>query len=128
METLKITPRTFYGFLLSCLLLSCGNAGKQPATTTSRLAGVKTGMSFIDVIEIAGFPDQKINVGTTTDAYGLETKTEEWHYGDNELVVIVNDTVVSIDHDLQATYRRIQHIIDSAKAAGDTSKMIQPVN
>lgn len=82
-------------------------------------------MSNIDVIEIAGFPDQKINVGVVTDEFGHETKTEEWHYGDNQLVVIVNDEVTAVDLDVTGTYREIQHKIDSARAAGDTASMLQ---
>ncbi len=84
-------------------------------------------MNYIEVLETAGIPDKKIFVGTVTDETGLQTKTEEWYYGENQLIVIVNDTVNAIDTDISSTYRKIQHIIDSARAAGDTSVMIQPV-
>ena len=84
-------------------------------------------MSFTDVLDSVGFPDKKINVGTVTDEFGHQTKTEEWHYGDNQMVVIINDTVNAVDLDIRSTYNKIQHIIDSAKAAGDTSSMIVPL-
>ncbi|MEO6169049.1 MAG: hypothetical protein ABIO46_10265 [Chitinophagales bacterium] len=93
----------------------------------NKLSKVKIGMTFIEVLEVAGIPDEKINVGVTTDPFGLQTKTEEWHYGENQLIIIVNDTVNGIDLDVQRTYQKIQHIIDSAKAAGDTSVMIQQI-
>lgn len=84
-------------------------------------------MTYIEVLEVAGIPGKKIDVGIVTDEFGLQTKTEEWYYGDNQLIVIVNDTVNAIDLDVKSTYQRIQHIIDSARAAGDTSVMIQPI-
>lgn len=84
-------------------------------------------MNYIDVVEIAGLPDEKINLGVATDEFGLQTKTEEWHYGENELIIIVNDTVNAVDTNVKSTYQKIQHIIDSARAAGDTSVMIQQI-
>ncbi|MBK9732111.1 MAG: hypothetical protein IPO83_12645 [Chitinophagaceae bacterium] len=115
---------TFCFFFFIFSISSCKNSSTDNSTQ-SKLANIKPGMSYLDVVEIAGIPDQKINVGVTTDEYGLQTKTEEWHYGDNQLIVIVNDTVSSIDLDLKSTYQRIQHIIDSARAAGDSARMIQ---
>ncbi|MEP7127275.1 MAG: hypothetical protein ABI729_00350 [Chitinophagales bacterium] len=117
---------TFCFFFSIFFISSCNNSSKD-TSTQNKLTSIKPGMSYIDVVEIAGIPDQKINVGVTTDEFGLQTKTEEWHYGDNQLIVIVNDTVSSIDLDLKSTYHRIQHIIDSARAAGDTARMIQRV-
>lgn len=110
---------------MACLLFSCNN---QPAgnSTDSQLTAIHNGMSYIEVLEMAGFPDTVIQVGITTDTFGLQTKTEEWHYGNNQLIVLVNGIVSSIDLDLQATYRHIQHIIDSARAAGDTDQLIRP--
>ena len=118
---------------LSLILLftlnSCNHAGtnKNTAGGASQhdLSKIKIGMSFTDVLDLAGFPDEKINVGTVIDEFGHQTKTEEWHYGNNQLIVIVNDTVNDIDMDVKTTYEKIRHIIDSAKATGDTSAMIQ---
>ena len=85
-------------------------------------------MTFTEVLEVAGFPTEKVNVGSVTDEFGHETKTEEWHYGDNQMVVLENGVVSGVDLDIRSTYQKIQHIIDSAKAAGDTSVMIRPMN
>ena len=120
--------KVIYWFLLiSCLVGSCRLADPDAKEQPPGFDDIRTGMSYLEVAEAAGIPDRKVNVGTVTDEYGLETKTEEWYYGDNCLVVIVNDTVQAIDTDLQGTYNKIQRIIDSARAAGDTSVMIQPL-
>ncbi len=110
---------------LSCF--SCSNTGNKSESAPSSLSKVNIGMNYIEVLEKAGIPDKKVFVGTVTDETGLQTKTEEWYYGENQLIVIVNDTVNAIDNDISNTYRKIQRIIDSARAAGDTSVMIQPV-
>ena len=112
---------------ISLLVGSCGHADKDAEGQPPGFDKIRTGMSYLEVAETAGIPDRKVNVGSVTDEYGLETKTEEWYYGDNCLVVIVNDTVQAIDSDLRGTYKRIHYIIDSARAAGDTSVMIQPL-
>lgn len=112
---------------MTCLLYTCHN-NSSDSEVPGKLAAIKPGMSYIEVLETAGFPDNIVNVGVTTDEFGLQTKTEEWHYGENQLIVLVNDTVNSIDLDLEKTYRRIRHIIDSAKAAGDTARLIQPIH
>jgi hypothetical protein len=114
--------------LLPVFIFSCHGSPDKSIPTEPDLSKVKTGMSYIEVLEVAGFPDEKINVGTVTDEFGQQTKTEEWHYGNNQLVVIINDTVNAVDLDVRQTYQKIQHIIDSARAAGDTSSMIRSIN
>lgn len=111
---------------IASLLYSC-HSNSSGRKVPGKLTAIQRGMSYIEVLEKAGFPDNVVNVGVTTDELGLQTKTEEWHYGDNQLIVMVNDTVSSIDLDLENTYRHIRHIIDSAKAAGDTTQLIQPI-
>ena len=125
---MKIVLLFFYTALIFFPLLfsSCHQQAKTNSPQHD-LSKIKKGMSFTEVLELAGFPDQKINVGSVTDEFGYQTKTEEWHYGDNQMVVIVNDTVNSIDLDIRSTQEKIRHIIDSAKAAGDTSSMIQSI-
>ncbi len=108
----------------SCIL-ACNNS-KTKYPQQPDISNVKVGMSFTEVLEVAGFPTEKLNIGTVTDEFNHQTKTEEWHYGNNQLIVIVNDTVTSIDADVESTNQKIQHIIDSARAAGDTMPMITP--
>lgn len=117
----------FLSVVMALFCFSCSNSGNKSGSAPSSLSKVKIGMNYIEVLETAGIPDKKVFVGTITDETGLQTKTEEWYYGENQLIVIVNDTVNAIDTDISSTYRKIQHIIDSARAAGDTSVMIQPV-
>lgn len=117
----------FLSVVMAQFCFSCSNSGNKSGSAPSSLSKVKIGMNYIEVLETAGIPDKKVFVGTVTDETGLQTKTEEWYYGENQLIVIVNDTVNAIDTDISSTYRKIQHIIDSARAAGDTSVMIQPV-
>ncbi|MBK6482784.1 MAG: hypothetical protein IPG01_06540 [Chitinophagaceae bacterium] len=117
----------FFSVAMTLFCFSCNNTGNKSGSAPSSLSKVKIGMNYIEVLETAGIPDKKIFVGTVTDETGLQTKTEEWYYGENQLIVIVNDTVNAIDTDISSTYRKIQHIIDSARATGDTSVMIQPV-
>lgn len=123
---MKFAAYTTLGICIACLLFTCHN-NSSDSEVPGKLSSIKPGMSYIEVLETAGFPDNVVNVGVTTDEFGLQTKTEEWHYGDNQLIVLVNDTVSSVDLDLENTYRRIRHIIDSAKAAGDTTRLIQPI-
>jgi hypothetical protein len=117
----------FFSVAMALFCFSCNNNGNKSESAPASLSKVKIGMNYIEVLETAGIPDKKIFVGTVTDETGLQTKTEEWYYGENQLIVIVNDTVNAIDTDISSTYRKIQHIIDSARAAGDTSVMIRPV-
>lgn len=125
---MNVAIRTIYfSVALAQFCFSCNNTGNKSGSLPSSLSKVKIGMNYIEVIETAGIPDKKVFVGTVTDETGLQTKTEEWYYGENQLIVMVNDTVNAIDTDIRSTYRKIQHIIDSARAAGDTSVMIQAV-
>ena len=84
-------------------------------------------MSYIDVMNLAGAPDTIIHLGAYEDTFHNQTKTDEWHYGNNQIVVIVNDTVNAIDLNANETQQRIQHIIDSARAVeGNSKPFIQP--
>lgn len=81
----------------------------------------------MDVANTIGTPDTIIRVGVMLDEFGSQIKTDEWWYGKNIVIVMVNDTVNAIDPDAIATDKRIQHIIDSAKAAdGNNNIFIQP--
>ena len=79
-------------------------------------------MTFVDVMKLAGAPDTIIHLGIVEDTFRNQTKTDEWQYGENQIVVIVNDTVNAIDLHAMETQRRIQHIMDSARAAEGNSK------
>jgi len=84
-------------------------------------------MTFVDVIKFAGAPDTIIHRGIVEDTFHNQTKTDEWQYSENQIVVIVNDTVNAIDLHAIETQQRIQHIMDSARAAeGNSKPFIQP--
>ena len=117
----------FIFLLCATMLLAACHSNTSTNQNERDLSKIKKGMSYTQVLELAGFPDEKIDVGIVTDEFNHQTKTEEWHYGDNEIIVMVNDTVNSIDLNAKRTYDKIRHIIDSAKAAGDSSSLIQPL-
>jgi len=81
-----------------------------------------------EVIEYKeGAPDTIIHRGIVEDTFYNQTKTDEWQYGENQIVVIVNDTVNAIDLHAIETQQRIQHIMDSARAVeGNNKPFIQP--
>ena len=84
-------------------------------------------MPFDVLLKIAGAPDTIIRRGIVYDQFSNQTKTDEWYYGNNQIVLIVNDTVNAIDLNAEATRQKIQHIIDSARAAeGNSKPLIQP--
>lgn len=73
-------------------------------------------MSYIEVLDSVGVPDTVLHRGVVMDEFGSQTKTDEWYYGDNQMILMVNDTVNAIDLHVRETQKRIQYIIDSAKA------------
>lgn len=84
-------------------------------------------MPFDVVLKLAGAPDTIIRRGIVYDEFYSQTKTDEWYYGNNQIVLIVNDTVNAIDLNAEATRQNIQRIIDSARAAeGSSNPFIQP--
>ncbi|MCY7409051.1 MAG: hypothetical protein LH473_02170 [Chitinophagales bacterium] len=112
---------------LSTLLIACHSSSPKKITPAFDLSKIKTGMTFMDVANTIGTPDTIIRVGVMLDEFGSQIKTDEWWYGKNIVIVMVNDTVNGIDPDAIATEKRIKHIIDSAKAAdGNNSILIQP--
>ncbi len=117
--------------LIVCLIVfqcSCHSASKKNHESAADLSGIKIGMSFVDVMNIAGAPDTIIHWGFVEDTFHNQTRTNEWHYGNNQIVVMVNDTVSSIDLNAEATRLQIQHIIDSARAAeGGSNPFIRPL-
>ena len=74
-------------------------------------------MSYTEVLNIVGAPDTVVHLGVVMDEYSNQTKTDQWYYSADELITIVNDTVNAIDLNARETQKRIQYIIDSAKAA-----------
>ena len=84
-------------------------------------------MPFDVVLQLIGAPDTIVRRGIVFDQFSNQTKTDEWYYGNNQVVLIVNDTVNAIDLNAEATRQNIQHIIDSARAAeGNSKPFIQP--
>ncbi len=112
---------------LATLQFACHSSSPKKITPVFDLSKIKTGMTFMEVANSIGTPDTIIHLGVMLDEFGSQIKTDEWWYGKNIVIVMVNDTVNAIDPDAIATEQRIQHIIDSAKAAdGNNSIMIQP--
>ena len=118
--------------LLFFSLYSCHSSQVKtpapPASVQRDFSKVKTGMNFADVLKLVGAPDEEVDRGTVLDKYGNQTRTTEWHYGDYTVITIVNDTVNTIILDTRNVDARIQHIIDSARMAGDSAPMVQPSN
>jgi len=115
-------------FLLSVVVVffSCHSSSQKNSPSQKDLSKIKVGMSFVDVMKLAGAPDTIIHLGIVMDTFQNQTKTDEWVYGANQIVVIVNDTVNAIDLHAIETQQHIQHIIDSARSAeGNNNPFIQ---
>ena len=109
-------PAVIVGFcFLSGVVTSCSFFSKKPPQS-SLLSHARIGMNFLDVMKEVGIPDTIIHIGVVQDQYGSQTKTDEWWYGNNAVIVMVNDTVNAIDSNALATQEKILRIIDSAKA------------
>lgn len=104
----------FSMLILSALVITCRPAQKDDH---SRISAVKIGMTYVEVLESIGAPDTVLHRGVVMDEFGSQTKTDEWYYGSNSMVVMVNDTVNAVDTEVLETQRRIRYIIDSARAA-----------
>ena len=114
--------------LLSGLVafFSCHSSSQKNSSSSGDLSKVKVGMTFVDVMKLAGAPDTIIHLGIVQDTFQNQTKTDEWIYGANQIVVIVNDTVNAIDLHAMETRQRIQYIIDSARSVeGNSNPYIQ---
>jgi hypothetical protein len=127
-QNLETVHRIFLCIVLLVVFTQCHSSKRQNESMEKDLSKIKIGMTFVDVIRIAGAPDTIIHRGIVEDTFHNQTKTDEWQYGSNELVVIVNDTVNAIDLNADETQRRINHIMDSAKAAeGNEHPIVQPI-
>jgi hypothetical protein len=116
----------FCGIIIFSFLYSCYNSSTEKSNQ-ELLKKIKTGMNYVEVATLIGTPDTIIHVGVMLDEFGSQIKTDEWWYGKNIVLVMVNDTVNAIDPDAIGTEKRIQHIIDSAKAAdGNGNSFIHP--
>jgi len=105
--------------LCGCIFIfvsACHSFSKKE-NKNSVLSKVKVGMTYPEVLDVAGAPDTIVHLGVVMDSFSNQTKTDEWYYGSDQLVILVNDTVNTIDLHVQETQHRIQYIIDSARAA-----------
>ncbi|MBA3649642.1 MAG: hypothetical protein H0W62_14035 [Chitinophagales bacterium] len=93
----------------------------------TKLHQVKTGMRSNQVTSIMGSPDEKIDLGNMQDTLGNQAHMEEWLYGENQSIMIINDTVNAVTFNRKKMREKIEHIIDSARNT-DRSKpfSIQP--
>jgi len=125
-----VNKKNFLPFFLIALFVgftACHSASQKKLPPQKDLSQIKIGMTFIDVMKLAGAPDTIIHLGIVEDTLHNQTKTDEWRYGSNQVVTIVNDTVFGVDLNSEVTRRRIQHIIDSAREAeGNNKPLIQP--
>lgn len=112
----KCTLSLTLGVVLSVFVACKGNR-RYEAASSSPLSQLRIGMSYVDVLQAVGFPDTIIHLGISLDEYGAQTKIDEWWYGPDELIVLVNDTVNRIDVQARASREKIRRIIDSARAA-----------
>jgi hypothetical protein len=105
-------------FLLPGLLLlaACRSPSSDDQSGLS-ISKARIGMSYIEVLDSVGVPDTVLHQGVVMDEFGNQTKTDEWYYSADAVIIMVNDTVNSIDISAGETRRRIQYIIDSARAA-----------
>src|SRR6266480_3854376 len=101
--------------LIAFLLVACHSPSIKNSSGKKDLSKIKIGMPFDVVLKLAGAPDTIIRRGIVHDEFYNQTKTDEWYYGNNQIVLIVNDTVNAIDLNAEATRENIQHIIDSAR-------------
>jgi len=108
--------KIFFCLVVFSSLLACHSSPKNE-NATSLFEKVKVGMKFTDVLSIVGAPDTIVHLGVVMDTFSNQTKTDEWYYGPDQLIVIVNDTVNAVDLHARETQARIQHIMDSARAA-----------
>jgi hypothetical protein len=123
----SIMKNRIFPFLFLLLIAACHSSSQKDTSLYKDLSKVKVGMSYVDVMQLAGAPDTIIHLGAYEDTFRNQTKTDEWHYGNNQIVVIVNDTVNAIDLNANETQQRIQYIIDSARAVeGNSKPFIQP--
>ncbi len=74
-------------------------------------------MSKDQLIQQAGKPDTIVDLGRVTDEHDYTQHLELYFYGSNQSVTLINDTVDALDFNIRKTETRIQHKIDSAKAA-----------
>jgi len=125
-----VNNKRFIQSVLLCgvvIVFSCHSSSQKDSSSQRDFSKIKIGMTFVDVMKLAGAPDTIIHLGIVVDTFNNQTKTDEWHYGENQIVVIVNDTVNAVDLHANETRQHIQHIMDSARAAeGNSNPFIQP--
>ena len=115
--------------LIVLLLVACHSSSTKNSSGLRDLSKIKIGMPFDVVLKLVGAPDTIVRRGIVYDEFSSQTKTDEWYYGNNQIVLIVNDTVNAIDLNAEATRQKIQHIIDSARAAeGNSTHSFSPLN
>jgi hypothetical protein len=101
-------------FFLGIILFSCNNPKIEGK---NYIEPIKIGMSNEKVIELIGKPSNIEDLGSFTDENGITTKIENWFYGNNQSLTFKNNVVTGMDYNIRITNEKIQHTIDSAKAA-----------
>lgn len=108
-------------------LFACNNIPKNP-NDNEALSEVKTDMNMKAVEDLAGKPATVQDLGVATSETGDTTHLVQWNYGNNQNVMFTNGKVSGVDLDMKASQEKVQHIMDSARAAegGGSTPMIQP--
>jgi len=95
--------------------LACNRSGKK--ASAYHLNDVDRNMPMTEVLNKTGEPTRREDMGTVTDEKGDTTHIVIWRYGNNESVTFINGRVNDVDTDNEGTRKRLQEIMDSAKAA-----------
>lgn len=92
------------------------------------LTHVKKGWSMEKVIKKIGEPQQKQNLGKSTDENGKETELENWFYNNGtQQITFINGEVSGVSFDVAAADDKVNATIDSAlKSQGNHGVIIQP--
>lgn len=104
----------FFAFVM--LMAACYSSSSRKYHD-ARLTTIRIGMSYIEVLDSIGAPDTVLHRGTVLDEFGNQTKTDEWYYSADQMILMINDTVNAIDLHVSETQQRIRYMIDSARAA-----------
>ncbi len=108
-------------------LFACNSKTHTDPNYNAALEGVKTDMGFKEVEDLTGKPASVEDLGTSTSETGDTSHLVQWYFGTNQSVMFTNGKVSGVELDIKVSQERIQHIIDSAKAAdGSSGQLIQP--
>ncbi len=85
-------------------------------------------MTFEEVEAITGLSYTIEDLGKSETENGDTTHLIQWFFGTNQSIMFTNGKVSGVELNIKASQERIQHIMDSAQAAGTENggAIIQP--